>query len=211
MSQFGGPGGGGYGGPPGGGGYGGPPGGGYGGPPAGGPPGGGGYGPPGGSDPYGNQSGMGPPMGGNPYAPPAGGYDPMGGGPDPSVARAKCGPPAIVMMVTTGIGIAFTLLGIVFNIIGAASPWSGVGGGRGAQFMSGAIGIVMGLFQLAVGAFCFFGLLKMQNAQSWGLALGAVIAGMIPCIGPCWCFNIFIGVWGIIVLSDSNVKAAFRG
>jgi hypothetical protein len=33
---------------------------------------------------------------------------------------------------------------------------------------------------------------------------------MIPCLSPCCILGIPIGIWGLIVLMDPNVKAAFR-
>lgn len=193
MSQYG-PGGGGYGQQPPGGGWG-PPGG----------AGGGGYPPP---DPYG-----GGPPGGNPYAPPAGGYDPMGGGfgGDPNAAIAKLSAPALVLMITTALGIAMQLVWLALVIAGSAMI-NRPEFQNGAQYRQGFMNFIWIFVALGIGAFTMFGFTKMKKGESWGLSLAAVIVSMIPCIGPCCCFsvNTFIGIWALVVLNDSQVKSAFR-
>ena len=32
---------------------------------------------------------------------------------------------------------------------------------------------------------------------------------MVPCLGPCYCINLFVGIWAIVVLADNQVKAGF--
>jgi hypothetical protein len=199
-----GPPGGGYGGGGGGGGYGG---GGYG-PPGAPPPGGFGGGPPGGFGGAPPGYGGGPPGFGGPsgFNGPPGGY---GGGPtDRAEAESKVKAPAITVMVFTVIGILLQLVSLAMNILGtgvnlANNPEAG-------QLMSGAMGIVMNLIGLLGGAFTIFGCLKMMKLQSRGLSYAAVIFSMIPCLGSCWCVNLGVGIWALIVLSDANVKASFE-
>lgn len=174
------------------------------GPSGGGPPGGGTYGPPGGA-------GFGPPppgmpMGPSPYGPQMGSAPGMGG-PDPS-AVGKLAGPAIVMMVTTGLGMAFGLFSIAANLFGMAAT-----GGRNQleQMMSGGIGIAINLVALGSGGFALYGLNQMRQARSWTIALAAVIISMVPCLGACWCINLFIGIWALLVLNDAPVKSSFQG
>jgi hypothetical protein len=178
-----------------------------------GPPGGGGYGPPG-------QGGFGPPPGmaappgpGGPMGP--GMYAPMGmvpggmgGGPDP-MATGKLAAPAITIMVTTALGMLFGLFSIVVNILGVAVAPEGQD--QVAQFMSGGIGIMTSLLGLGCGAFALYALNNMRQAKGWGMSLAAVIMSMVPCFGPCWCLNLFIGIWALFVLNDAAVKASFQG
>ena len=186
--------GGGYG-PPGG--YGAPPGG-YGAPP-------GGYGPPGGTPPPGG--GFGPPPGG--YGAPPGAFGPPGYGPPGSNAEAegKVKAPAIIMIVCSAIGILVQLVGVLTNIIGTGI---GIGNAEYSQLASGAVGIVFGIIAICVSSFCIFGLVKMMKLESRSLSYTAVILSMIPCLGSCWCLNLFIGVWALVVLSDQQVRVAFR-
>jgi hypothetical protein len=190
---------GGYGGPPGGG-YGPPPGGGYGGPPGGGygaPPGGGFGGPPGGG--FG-----GPPGGGfGPAGPPGGGFDG-----DRALAEGKVKAPAITLLIFTVIGLLLQLVSLSMNILGTGINLSQ--NPEAAQLMSGAMGIGMNVFGLLGGAFSIVGFLKMMKLESRGIAFTAVIFSMIPCLGSCWCVNVGVGIWALVVLCDPNVKASFE-
>jgi hypothetical protein len=76
--------------------------------------------------------------------------------------------------------------------------------------MSGAVGAAGAVIGLLGGAFTIFGCLKMMKLQSRGLAYAAVVCSMIPCLGSCWCVNLGVGIWALIVLSDVNVKASFE-
>lgn len=187
-------GGGGYGPPPGG--YGPPPGG-YGPPP-------GGYGaPPGG---YGA-----PPPGGGYGAPPGGfggGFGPPGYGPGGSAeAEGKVKAPAIIMIVCSAIGILLQFASVLMNVVGAGM---GAGNAEYSQLASGAMGIVFNIIAICVGSFCIFGLMKMMKLESRAMSYTAVILSMIPCFGSCWCINLFIGIWALMVLSDQQVKESFR-
>src|SRR5262249_52432082 len=66
------------------------------------------------------------------------------------------------------------------------------------------------IFQMVGGGFIIFGALKMMKLQSWGIALAASILAIIPCTSPCCCTGLPIGIWAIVVLVNSDVKAAFR-
>jgi hypothetical protein len=205
------PGGGGFGQPPGGGGFGQPPGGGG----FGQPPGGGGFGQP----PSGG--GFGPPPGGGFGAPPAGGgFGPPPGAEGNPYAAGKAKAPAITLIVVNVLGILLALLGIAMNAFtlatGEAFGGGGAyGGGYGSSGFSNdlqvnaAVSVGQGVFGVLCGGFIIFGLVRMMQGRSWGLALAAVIMNMLPCTGACCCLGLPIGIWALIVLFDSEVKAAF--
>lgn len=192
----------GFGQPPGGGGFGQPPGGGFGQ-----PPGGGGFGP--------------PPGGGGFGAPPAGGgFGPPPGAEGNPYAAGKAKAPAITLIVINVIGILIALLGIAMNAYTLATgEVLGGGGAYGGGYGSGgfsndlqvnaAVSVGQGVFGLLCGGFIIFGLVRMMQGRSWGLALAAVIMNMLPCTGSCCCLGLFVGIWALIVLFDSEVKAAF--
>jgi hypothetical protein len=63
------------------------------------------------------------------------------------------------------------------------------------------------------GGFVIFGAIQMKNLQMWGVSLAACIVAMIPYLysGPCCClFGMPVGIWGLVVLLNQDVKAAFR-
>lgn len=187
---------GGYGPPPGG-----PPPGGYGGGfgPPGFPPQGGGFGPPGTPPPggFGGPGGFG-----------AGGSGPSGFGGDRTQAEGRIKPPAITLLVFTVIGMLLQLFSLAMNVLGTGM--SAANDADVSQLVSGATGIVMNVVGLLAGGFCIFAFLKMMKLQSRGLALTAVIFSMLPCLGSCWCVNLWVGIWALVVLSEQSVKDAFQ-
>jgi hypothetical protein len=127
-------------------------------------------------------------------------------------AGSKAQAVAVALMVITGIGMALQVFGLVMNVLGAGMSMAGAGRQNEllVSMMSGGIGSVMNVIGLAVGAFVFYGLRQMRQLEKYGLSLAAVIVGMVPCLGPCWCLGLPLGVWGLVVLLDQQVKAAFR-
>ena len=173
--------------------------------PAYGPPPAGGYG--GG---YGQPPGFGPPPGPGGFGGPPPGF----GGGDRVAAEGKVKPAAITLMVFTGIGMLIQLVSLFMNVLGTGVNLANGGNhssnnDAAAQLMSGAMGIVMNIVGLLAGGFCIYAFLKMMKLQGRGLAYTAIIFSMLPCLGSCWCVNLWIGIWALIAMSDQNVKASF--
>jgi hypothetical protein len=146
-----------------------------------------------------------------------GNFQPLPGGPNrraPSgghqAALGRVKLPAIFMMVIAGISILTNLvvlvLGIV-SIVGGANS-AGYGGGEDLIFtgvgwlISGALGVIANIIIL-VGSW------KMKSLKAYGFSLGAMILSMIPC-SVCCIFTLPFSIWGLVVLNDANVKAAFK-
>jgi hypothetical protein len=144
----------------------------------------------------------------NPYQPPAGSPSPMNfGGPQ---AMEKVQGPAIGLMITGGIGVALSLLALVLNMLGTGLGAAG-GGDQQIQVMAqGGLGIVQSVVGLAISGFALYGGMQMKQLQNYGLAFGASILVMIPCLSPCCLIGLPIGIWSIVVLNDPMVKASFR-
>lgn len=73
----------------------------------------------------------------------------------------------------------------------------------------GSLGIASSVLGLVVSGLIIFGAIKMKNLQSFGLAMTAAILSLIPCFG-CYCFGIPVGIWALVVLNKTEVKAAFQ-
>ncbi len=138
--------------------------------------------------------------------------NPPGGGVDYGAIGEKVKLPAIFMMVIGGLSILGNLLSLVANLAGIGmGGLSGFGGGREErifQMFSGGMGIVVALLGLVVNAVVIFGAMKMKALTGYTLAMTAAILAIVPC--SCCCLNIPFGIWSLVVLLDSNVKAAFR-
>lgn len=143
---------------------------------------------------------------------------PGGPGPtDTAAVRQQVVTPAILLMVTAGLGGAFAVLGLVQALLGAGGippevlndpnipeqlrPWLD---------RSQSFGVIGNILTLGLSGLTFFGALKMKNLENFGLAMAASIVALIPCFGPCCCIGIPAGIWSLVVLNKPEVKSAFR-
>ncbi len=133
------------------------------------------------------------------------------------VARQEVNTPAILLMVTAGLGIAGALLGMVQSLVmgGSQLPPEMLNDPNMAQFAPmlermQSFGIVGNLLTLALSGVTFFGALKMKNLENYGLAIAASIIAILPCFGPCCCIGIPVGIWSLVVLNKPEVKSAFQ-
>jgi hypothetical protein len=137
-----------------------------------------------------------------------------GGGPNRGLAMQKVNGPAIGLMVMAGIGILLQLVSLVLRMLGTGMSMMSVPGGgdsseQFAAMMSGGLGIVAGILGILVGAFIIFASMKMRQLQSWPMAVAASVVAMLPCLSPCCCIGLPVGIWALVVLFDQNVKASF--
>jgi hypothetical protein len=124
--------------------------------------------------------------------------------------------PAIGLIITMVVGIALSVLGIIFQLLGVS--W-----GRPPPMMTpeaermyhlfhqfgGTLGITAGVINIAIGLFVLFGALKMQKLSNHGLAMAAAIVAMIPCFSPCCLLGLPFGIWALVVLNKPEVKSQF--
>ena len=146
-----------------------------------------------------------------PPPPPSMPPPPMGG----AMASQQVQGPAMGLLVTAGLALLFTVLGLVMNIAGVGmSGLSGMGGSAATDqymsMMSGGVGIVVSLLGLALYGFVLWGALQMKQLRNWNMAMGASIAAMLPC-SCCCIIGLPIGIWSLIVLMKPEVKSAFVG
>jgi len=137
---------------------------------------------------------------------------PPDAGREPALQAVKL--PAIALIVTASLGIAYYLFNLVLLLSGTMSsfqqippdapPWvrSFVEGMHGPMAMAVTFGI------LALNGFVLFGAIKMLRLQSYGLAVAAAIVAMLPC--QCCCvLGLPFGIWALVVLNKPEVKSQF--
>jgi hypothetical protein len=152
---------------------------------------------------------------GTPYSgdPQPGGAYAFRAAPDPFAAQRVSGP-ATALIVTAILGLVLQVLILLVNLVHMAMQAGArvvphvpndfpemIGGG--ANVVAGAIGIVLSILVL-------IGALRMKNLESHSFALAAAILAIIPCTSPCCLLGVPFGIWALVVLNDSSVKAAFR-
>ena len=125
--------------------------------------------------------------------------------------------PAILLMVTAGMGVLLMLLSL-----GSSSLMHSLlaMGGQSQEMRDLAASveasktstgnIIQLVIVLVASGVMFYGAMKMKNLQSFGLSMAAAIIAMVPCVQPCYCIGIPAGIWALIVLNKPEVKAAFR-
>jgi hypothetical protein len=131
-----------------------------------------------------------------------------------NLALQKVEGPAIGLILTGAFGLLFGLLRIL-QIAGMFMAWprhfGSLHGMDGPMwFFSGPVGGVFAMLHIALAAFILYGGIKMRNLEDHGVCLIAAILAIVPCIFPCCCIGLPLGIWALVVLNDSAVKTNFR-
>ena len=118
--------------------------------------------------------------------------------------------PAIALIVTGALGLAAQVIALPFNMLQ-------LGAGAAARppidipiIFNPAYAIASNLVGFVIGIVVIVGAMKMKNLENYGFAMAASIIAMVPCISPCCLLGLPFGIWALVVLSDQQVKAAFR-
>jgi hypothetical protein len=129
-------------------------------------------------------------------------------------ARLVSGPATALLVV--GILCAVAAAGsLVMNLLGVGAGAQGTQDlppqiRQWVEMTSGGTAIVMNLIGLAVSGFLIFASTKMRKLESHGLVVAATIISMLPCLSPCCCVGLPIGIWILVVLMKPEVKSAFH-
>ncbi|MFN0068009.1 MAG: hypothetical protein ACKVYV_10280 [Limisphaerales bacterium] len=127
--------------------------------------------------------------------------------------------PATGLMVTGVICALMGLLGIVMSLVGMNAPQPDLS--EVPEEMRGLIemfqkmqnpvfAIASNLIGLLVSGLIIFASQKLRRLESFPLVVTATILAMLPCLSPCCCIGLPIGIWVLVVIMKPDVKAAFR-
>ena len=146
--------------------------------------------------------------------PPAPTIAPLSTGGSREAALQAIKAPAICLIVTAGLGVAFALLGAVSNLLHAGMhtmppnippQWQSF-----FQTMQGTMGGIINLFFAAMDGLVLFGAIKMMRLESRSLAIVACIIAMLPVTVSCCCvLGLPFGIWALIVMNKPEVKSQF--
>ena len=121
--------------------------------------------------------------------------------------------PALLLVVVGAVGILLQLGVILFNVLG-----TGLGASLGQKgpeevanmLFSGVVGIVFATVGLLVGIFIVYGGLQMRSLRSYALSVATAVVAMVPCVSPCCCLGLPVGIWALVVLLKPGVRDAFH-
>jgi phage FluMu protein Com len=122
-------------------------------------------------------------------------------------AQDRVSAPAIALIVTGAIGLAIQALGTLGHALSLSIP--GMRQDPEMMIVPAEAGVVLGMVGMIVAVLIIVGGVKMKNLRSYGLSMTSAIIAMIPCISPCCLLGLPIGIWALVVLSDSRVQNAF--
>jgi hypothetical protein len=115
--------------------------------------------------------------------------------------------PAIAMMIVNLIGAVFCVFAAVVTALGAAFGDRSM---PGAEVVGQTVAVIVVFGMAIVAIVAAVGAWKMKNLQSYGFAMTACCLSMIPCYNTCCILGLPFGIWGLVVLLQEDVKAAFR-
>jgi hypothetical protein len=141
---------------------------------------------------------------------------PFGAVPSANAAALVSGPATGLLI--TGIICAITaVLSLLSNAFGWGTQGFGQGGGdmppqfeQWARMSAGPMGMFFNVVGIALSGLIIFASTKMRKLESYGLVMAATIIAMVPCISPCCCVGLPIGIWVLVVLNKPEVKSAFH-
>jgi hypothetical protein len=151
----------------------------------------------------------------NPYTAPQnifaeGPFQPLSGPQSVERARSRLLLPAIGMIIVSLLGLGFMgLVGMVvaidpnrvFKDVGADPAERA---GAYAFFIAYfSIGLLSRVVQL-------LGAIAMLRVRGYALAMAGAISALVPCEIYCCLPSLPLGIWGLIVLMNGNVKRAFQ-
>ena len=128
------------------------------------------------------------------------------------LAKKKISTPAIILIGVRALSMVCLLGSLTFSgwliLSGTASTMEQpVGMSRETQT---AIRMGWSTLMLVTSAIILFGSFQMKSLRNRTLAMVACVLAIIPCLGPCFILGIPFGIWGLRVMRDDEVQAAFE-
>lgn len=144
----------------------------------------------------------------NPYASPSATSSPV----SRNSARGKIMGPAIALLVVVGLGMLLFLVQYGVQIADLDNLVADARLDNKAQETGFYIGFFgAGILCLLCGIITIAGMIRALQVRNYGLVMTAFILAMLPCTSSCLCiFALPFSIWGIVVLNDKSVSAAFR-
>src|SRR5687768_8267135 len=125
--------------------------------------------------------------------------------------RQQVQTPGLLLTIVGIVGAVLQVLSLVLNMVGVGV--GAIGASEMPEFvgqmMSGVIGIVFSAIAIAVGLFIAYAGMQMRQLRNYTLSMIGAIVAMIPCLSPCCCLGLPVGIWALVVLFKPGVRDAF--
>jgi hypothetical protein len=138
-------------------------------------------------------------------------------GSDRERAREMVSGPATGLLVTGIICLIVSILNTVMSLTGAGfqPPPGEIPPEMQPIFdmlqkMQGPVAIITSILGIGISALIIFAAQKMRALQSYALVVTGAVLAIVPCISPCCCIGIPVGIWVLVVLFKPEVKAMFQ-
>lgn len=119
---------------------------------------------------------------------------------------------AICLLIVAIIGLCLDIFNVVVALVGSPPPIDQNEPAFIQEMKRSAFGpaaIVMQSAMAAIAMVVIAGAIQMLRRKTWGLGMAACILSMLH-LGSCCClFGLPLGIWGIVLLVDKNVKNSF--
>jgi hypothetical protein len=125
--------------------------------------------------------------------------------------------PALLLYITGFVGAGVNLIWVIFRIVSvimlSSSLPAGAPGAQPGQATGYIAGSIVGVIVQLCVAFVWSALVvkgaqSMSSLQGYSSAIAGCVIAMLPC--GCGCFmGLPIGIWGLVVLTQEDVKRAF--
>jgi hypothetical protein len=161
-------------------------------------------------DPFNFDKPGGDPARSNPYASP--GYSAPVSPTRALASKGKVTVPAVALIVTGAMGLCGSIFSCIWSMVVEPPPIDPNMPPLMQQFMQGSAGPMALAIQavfIIVNLVVLAGAVQMLRFKAWNLAVTSTILAMIN-IGNCCCvIGLPIGIWGLVILMQNDVKLAF--
>jgi hypothetical protein len=118
--------------------------------------------------------------------------------------RSRVAGPAIALMVTAILSATFQAMSAILVVVRLLF-------GNRDQMTGDIFRIGLFGFGLVCSIVAFYGALKMRSLESYSLAMTSAILSIIPCISSACCIlGLPFGIWALVVISNREVRDAFK-
>lgn len=129
-------------------------------------------------------------------------------------AQDRVNGPAVGLIATAVIGFVVAALGLVQAMMGGTTiPIPPDLDPELKKLLEGlkgsSVGVFNAIFVAGLSVVVLMGGLKLKKLESFSLCVAAAVIALVPCISPCCCIGLPIGIWALVVMNKPDVRPYF--